>query len=81
MTETPVSPNFGERRGGAQPELIVLHYTGMTSCALARERLCDPAAEVSAHWLIGEDGTVEALVPETMRAWHAGRAAGWGRRM
>ena len=44
----------------------------MASCAEARARLCDPAAEVSAHWLISETGTPEALVPEDMRAWHAG---------
>lgn len=56
---------------------MVIHYTGMRSCAAARDRLCDPAAEVSAHWLLAEDGTAEALVPEAMRAWHAG-AGGWG---
>lgn len=44
----------------------------MASCAEARARLCDPAAEVSAHWLISETGAAEALVPETARAWHAG---------
>lgn len=66
------SPNFGERRNGARPELIVLHYTAMASCAAARTRLCLPEAEVSAHWLIGADGEVEQLVPEEMRAWHAG---------
>ena len=55
----------------------MLHYTGMASCAEARERLCDPAAEVSAHWLISETGVVEALVPEHRRAWHAGAGA-WG---
>ncbi len=66
------SPNFGARRGGVQPSLIVIHYTGMASCAAARARLCDPAAEVSAHWLVAEDGTAEALVPEAARAWHAG---------
>jgi len=76
VTETPASPNFGARRGSARPELIVLHYTGMADAASARARLCDPAAEVSAHWLIAEDGTTEALVPEAMRAWHAG-AGGW----
>jgi len=73
----PLSPNFGERRGGARPDLIVLHYTAMPSCAEARARLCDPAAEVSAHYLISEAGAVEALVPEAMRAWHAGAGA-WG---
>ena len=68
----PVSPNFGERRGGMQPELIVLHYTAMVSCDAAFARLCDPAAEVSAHYLISEQGEVLGLVPEDKRAWHAG---------
>ena len=54
------------------PSLVVLHYTAMASCAEARARLCDPLAEVSAHWLISETGQTEALVPETARAWHAG---------
>lgn len=66
------SPNHGPRRGGVQPSLIVIHYTGMATCAEARARLCDPVAEVSCHWLISEAGGVEALVPEPLRAWHAG---------
>ena len=65
------SPNFGERRGGVSPSLVVIHYTAI-SCAEARARLCDPVAEVSAHWLISETGTTEALVDERLRAWHAG---------
>jgi len=75
VTDWP-SPNFGERRGGVRPSLIVIHYTAMASFAEARARLCDPATEVSAHWLISETGGVEALVPEEMRAWHAG-AGDW----
>ena len=66
------SPNHGVRRGGVLPSIIVIHYTAMESCAAARARLCDPAFEVSAHWLISEAGAVEALVPEAARAWHAG---------
>ncbi|WP_284163273.1 N-acetylmuramoyl-L-alanine amidase [Frigidibacter sp. SD6-1] len=78
MTLRPLpSPNFGERRGGARPDLVVIHYTAMPTAAEARARLCDPAAEVSAHWLIAEDGTVEQLVDESCRAWHAGAGA-WG---
>lgn len=72
----PPSPNHGERRGGLRPSLVVLHYTGMESCAAARQRLCDPVAEVSCHWLISEAGAAEALVPEDRRAWHAG-AGSW----
>jgi N-acetylmuramoyl-L-alanine amidase len=72
------SPNHGDRRGQS-PALIVLHYTGMCDAISARDRLCDPAAEVSAHWLIHDDGLTEALVPEDRRAWHAGAGAWQGR--
>lgn len=73
------SPNHGERRGSNRPDLVVLHYTGMTDTVAARARLCDPAAEVSAHWLVHEDGQVEALVDERRRAWHAGAGSWQGR--
>lgn len=69
------SPNFGERRGGLTPGLIVLHYTAMASCDAACARLCDPATEVSAHYLISESGEVLPLVAEDKRAWHAGAGA------
>lgn len=72
-----LSPNYGDRRGQV-PSLVVLHYTGMADGASARARLCDPEAEVSAHWLIHEDGLTEALVPEELRAWHAGAGAWQG---
>lgn len=49
----------------------------MTSAKAALKTLCDPATEVSAHYLIAEDGEVLSLVPEVMRAWHAG-AGRWG---
>ncbi|WP_177172677.1 N-acetylmuramoyl-L-alanine amidase [Loktanella sp. DSM 29012] len=57
--------------------MIVLHYTAMADHAAAARVLCDPAREVSAHYLIGTDGEVLALVPEDQRAWHAG-AGRWG---
>lgn len=70
------SPNFGERRDGLRPELVVLHYTAMADCSSAARALCDPAREVSAHYLIGRDGAVLPLVDEEKRAWHAG-AGDW----
>jgi N-acetylmuramoyl-L-alanine amidase len=65
------SPNH-DSRGDASIDMLVLHYTGMTSAEAALDRLCDPAARVSAHYTIGEDGTIYAMVPEDRRAWHAG---------
>ena len=76
MIERP-SPNFGERRGGVLPSLVVIHYTGMGTCEAAADRLCSPDAEVSCHYLISETGEVIHLVDETMRAWHAGTGS-WG---
>jgi N-acetylmuramoyl-L-alanine amidase len=61
------------------PELVVIHYTAMQNAAAALERLCDPQAEVSAHYLIGADGTCWQLVDENMRAWHAGAGAWRGK--
>jgi N-acetylmuramoyl-L-alanine amidase len=52
--------------------MLVLHYTGMVSAEAALSRLCDPASKVSAHYTVGENGTVYAHVPEDRRAWHAG---------
>jgi N-acetylmuramoyl-L-alanine amidase len=66
-----LSPNCDAR---ALPvSMVVLHYTGMPSAAEAEARMCDAACKVSAHYMIGEDGEVVALVPEHKRAWHAGR--------
>jgi N-acetylmuramoyl-L-alanine amidase len=66
------SPNFDAR--AAPPDMIVLHYTGMPTGEAALERLRDPAAKVSAHYLVEEDGRIFALVPEERRAWHAGKS-------
>ena len=67
-----VSPNFDARPVGGAVDMLVLHYTGMRSCAEALARLCDPAAKVSAHYLLDEDGSLYSLVAEDCRAWHAG---------
>lgn len=52
--------------------MLVLHYTGMRTAEEAIIRLCDPASQVSAHYVVDEDGTIYQLVEEEMRAWHAG---------
>jgi len=75
MIERP-SPNFEARPTGLSVDLLIIHYTGMPRAELALSRLCDPAAKVSAHYLIDEDGTTYHMVAENMRAWHAG-VANW----
>jgi N-acetylmuramoyl-L-alanine amidase len=68
------SPNHGERKDGRQPDMILLHYTGMRGANTALERLTDTASEVSAHYLVFEDGRIVQMVAESRRAWHAGEA-------
>ncbi len=61
--------------------MLILHYTGMQSAEAAIERLRDPEARVSSHYVVDEDGTVFCLVPEGRRAWHAGVSFWQGRRV
>jgi N-acetylmuramoyl-L-alanine amidase len=70
--EWHASPNHTERRGQAPIDMLVLHYTNMQSAQAALERLCDPAIEASAHYLVREDGHVWQMVAEHRRAWQAG---------
>ncbi len=70
--ELHASPNHGERKGA--PDMVLLHYTGMANAQVALERLCDPEAEVSAHYLVHEDGRIVHMVSEARRAWHAGQS-------
>ncbi|MHA1599589.1 MAG: N-acetylmuramoyl-L-alanine amidase [Alphaproteobacteria bacterium] len=69
------SPNFDTRATGQDIDILLLHYTGMKTAEAALARLCDPAAKVSAHYCIDEDGTCTRLVDEQHRAWHAGVSA------
>jgi N-acetylmuramoyl-L-alanine amidase len=69
------SPNFNDRQGGAA-DMLLMHYTGMESGGGALDRLCDEASQVSAHYLVFEDGCIVSMVEEDKRAWHAG-VANW----
>lgn len=72
------SPNTSERRPGTQIEILLLHYTGMREGLAALERLCDREAKVSSHYLVFESGEVVQLVPEALRAHHAGESCWQG---
>ena len=77
VSDVVPSANYGDRRGGRAPDMIVLHYTGMTDAEVAIRRLTVAGTEVSAHYIVREDGRIVQCVPESLRAWHAG-AGTWG---
>jgi N-acetylmuramoyl-L-alanine amidase len=74
VAEVRESPNHGERRGDPKLDMILLHYTGMPNAEDAVAKLCTRGTEVSAHYVVMEDGYVIQCVPEARRAWHAGAA-------
>ena len=65
--------NFSMRR----PGFVVIHHTSQRSSDETLETFTTPAKEVSAHYLIGRDGTVHHLLSDFLRAHHAG-AGRWG---
>lgn len=68
------SPTHDERQNGREPDIILLHYTGMPNAEEALSRLCTPESKVSAHYFVFEDGRIAQSVPESRRAWHAGES-------
>ncbi|WP_422022165.1 N-acetylmuramoyl-L-alanine amidase [Roseibium sp.] len=74
------SPNHGDRAADAPIDMLILHYTGMQTGEEALQRLCDPRSEVSAHYVVQEDGSILQCVPEARRAWHAGKSFWKGER-
>jgi N-acetylmuramoyl-L-alanine amidase len=77
VAEVRLSPNHGERRNGMKPDMLLLHYTGMADSQAALNLLCSPSSDVSAHYVVMEDGYILQCVPEARRAWHAGTSY-WG---
>ncbi len=68
------SPNFGERRNGLLPSILLLHYTGVETAAKAIDWLTTPESQVSCHYAVDEAGVITQMVAEDMRAWHAGES-------
>ena len=67
------SPNHNERR----PNFVIIHHTGSDDVDRSLRTLTRRHGSVSAHYLIGRDGTIRQLVDERARAWHAGQSY-WG---
>ena len=76
VARTCTAVNFGERKGKLQPNILLLHYTGMNDGDGALKWLCCEESGVSCHYFIEEDGTILQLVSEAKRAHHAG-AGSW----
>ena len=72
VTRVHPAINVEKRRGGAVPRLVILHYTGMSSAEKAIDWLAREESRVSCHYVIDEQGRITQLVPEKLRAWHAG---------
>ena len=72
------SPNHNERR--TPVDMIVLHYTGMSSLPEVLDKLTDPQSELSAHFVVDVDGRIFQLVGDERRAWHAGVSNWQGQR-
>lgn len=75
VAELHASPNYGERKEGATPSILLLHYTGVESAAKAISWLVEPRSQVSCHYVVDEAGLITQMVAENMRAWHAGLGA------
>ena len=73
MIERP-SPNHNARPANTPIDILLLHYTGMETAEAALDQLCNPEAQVSAHYTVDEDGTIYRHVDEERRAWHAGKS-------
>jgi N-acetylmuramoyl-L-alanine amidase len=74
------SPNFGARKDGKTVNALILHYTGMKTAKGAEDWLCADESQVSAHYLVYEDGQIVQMVREADRAWHAGASFWLGER-
>ena len=64
--------NVEARVAAAMPSLLIMHYTGMSSATKAIDWLARAESRVSCHYVIADDGLITQMVPEAMRAWHAG---------
>jgi N-acetylmuramoyl-L-alanine amidase len=65
--------NFNMRK----PNFVVIHYTSQNSCDQTLKTFTLSRTQVSAHYVICKDGTVQHMLNDYLRAWHAG-VSRWG---
>ena len=70
------SPNFdSNKRKSKQIKFLIFHYTGMRKESDAIKRLTNIQSEVSSHYLIKRNGSINVMVPDLYIAWHAGKSS------
>ncbi len=65
--------NFSMRR----PSFVIIHHTAQNSCEQTLNTFTLTRTQVSAHYVICRDGTVQHMLSDYLRAWHAGSGR-WG---
>ena len=65
--------NFSMRR----PNFVIIHHTAQNSCEQTLHTFTLPRTQVSAHYVICRNGTVQHMLNDYLRAWHAGTGK-WG---
>lgn len=69
-----ISSPFSDQRTQIKPEYIIIHYTANCSYKDNLQAFFNFSRPVSTHYLIGPDGKIIQMVPESNRAWHAGKS-------
>lgn len=73
-TEWISTVNFNLRK----PNFIIIHHTAQDSIQQTIKTFTLPNTQVSAHYVIANDGRVIQMLNDYLRAWHAG-VGSWGK--
>lgn len=74
QTEWVSTVNFNLRK----PNFIIIHHTAQDSIQQTIKTFTLTRTQVSAHYVIADDGSVVQMLNDYMRAWHAGKGS-WGK--
>ncbi|KDN53705.1 N-acetylmuramoyl-L-alanine amidase [Flavobacterium seoulense] len=74
QTEWISTVNFNLRK----PNFVILHHTAQDSLKQTIDTFTKTHTQVSAHYIIADDGHVVQMLNDYLRAWHAG-ASSWGK--
>lgn len=79
VDSVPIAPywagtiNFNLRK----PNFVIIHHTAQNSCPQTLHTFTIAPTQVSAHYVICRDGTVQHMLNDYLRAWQAGLSK-WG---